>query len=450
MANQQGVIKAFMKALDITTAKGSDAIDAAVKACSNFGGVQAVITQMVSDCKNAKSADDFLKTYCGINLSNKDTGAITGFDAGGSSIKTAESIVPENNSLNTNFKSNSFTVNGLKVNLGKLSGSSVVNRNFSDLSDQEIYLWQSLYSYWMKSGLDLIAESFGSNFSFNANSTTSTLYVVFDYKNEDYLGMTSGGPYQAQKSTNNLRMSIYFYYYGNAVGENGKPDNDSEYLDRTVAHELTHAVMRANIDYFDYLPQFIKEGAAELVHGIDDTRTSIIKKLAGNSTLLEQSLSLNDTGTGNENAYAAGYMFLRYLARQAGDLTLSNTVAKKTIKTFDGNDTVTNWSGGKSSSINLGSGDDSVKNTAANVTIIGGKGNDTITNSGSNVLFKYNLGDGNDLIQGFYGSSTLQIGDGTGTYSSTKSSDGKDIIVTVGISKKITLSGAASLSSHSR
>ena len=41
-----------------------------------------------------------MKTYCGIDLTNDDTGAITGADAGGSVVnKTATSIVPEDGDL---------------------------------------------------------------------------------------------------------------------------------------------------------------------------------------------------------------------------------------------------------------------------------------------------------------------------------------------------------------
>ena len=44
------------------------------------------------------------------------------------------------------------------------------------------------------------------------------------------------------------------------------------YLDRILAHEMTHAVMVINVDDFDNLPQFISEGTAELTHGIVDNR----------------------------------------------------------------------------------------------------------------------------------------------------------------------------------
>ena len=93
--SQQDVIKNFMHSLDVTTFSGTDALDEAVKASSKFTSTQELIDTMISDCKNAESADVFLRDYCGIILDNSDTGAITGSDVGGSTSKNAEDIVPE-------------------------------------------------------------------------------------------------------------------------------------------------------------------------------------------------------------------------------------------------------------------------------------------------------------------------------------------------------------------
>ncbi|MBQ9480088.1 MAG: hypothetical protein IJU71_11120, partial [Selenomonadaceae bacterium] len=108
------VIQAFMRSLDNTTLKGQAALNEAVRACSNFNGIDDLINQFVADCRSAASGDAFLRDYCGIDLSNNDTGAISGYDAGGSTVKTAESIVPESGSMQT-FTGTSFTVKGLTV-----------------------------------------------------------------------------------------------------------------------------------------------------------------------------------------------------------------------------------------------------------------------------------------------------------------------------------------------
>ena len=87
------------------------------------------------------------------------------------------------------------------------------------------------------------------------------------------------------------------------------------YLDRTLAHELTHAVMAVNLDNYSSLPVYIREGTAELVHGIDDERrNTIVALLTSRTADLEKVFSTGD-GDGSD-AYAAGYLLLRYLAKQ--------------------------------------------------------------------------------------------------------------------------------------
>ena len=133
MATQQSVIKSFMSSLDKATVKGSAELNAAIKNSSKFKSTQAVINQLISDCKSYIAADsengweNFLLEKCGINLDNRDTGAITGSDAGNSTAKTAESVVPESGKLK-NFTGKSFTKNGLTFTL---------DESFTNLSAKE-------------------------------------------------------------------------------------------------------------------------------------------------------------------------------------------------------------------------------------------------------------------------------------------------------------------------
>lgn len=138
MSAQQEVIKKFMRFLDNTELQGTAAIDAAIKACTNskFTTLKAFVNKMISDRKKAGSADEFLRSYCGIILDNDDTGAIIGSDAGGSEVKNAESIVPESGKLKS-FKKNSFKVNGVTFQLEK---------NYSSLNSNEKFIWRALYT----------------------------------------------------------------------------------------------------------------------------------------------------------------------------------------------------------------------------------------------------------------------------------------------------------------
>lgn len=247
-----------------------------------------------------------------------------------------------------------------------------------------------------------------------------------------------------------------------------------EYLDRTIAHELTHCVMAANINYYAKLPQFVKEGMAELTHGTDDgsVNQEWMKKLANksslettgnNKSLFDSTFDMNNTGTGIPSNYAGGYMFFRWFAKKvSGSSTvadvINNTVNNTSITTTDADKIISN--SGSNVTITTGAGNDSIFNNGWNVTIDSGagtdlisllsawystidgdKGNDKIVSSVKDALYKYTKGDGNDIIYGFNANSTLSISGGN--FSSLKSGD--SIFVGVG-NDTITLSGAASLS----
>ncbi len=502
MATQQEVIKAFMKALDThtLTKKSNETdvafttriIDAAIRASSNFQSAQDVINNMINDRTSAGSGDSFLRNYCGIILDNTDTGAITGKDAGGSTTKTAESIVSESGSLKTNFEENFFKVGELTVKLATGGGKNADPKEitFNDLNNEnERFIWQSLRSYWIESGLNLIAESYGNNFTFSeGNSSVKTLYVIFDY-NMDYStrAKTLSGPIKNQKCTIPLELHINMNRFSNLSGINGgNSDGSAWYLDRTIAHELTHAVMIANIDYFFYLPQFIAEGMADLTNGIDDKRKSYITDLAKNPDLLKEWLDVNDTSSTSNYVYSAGYMFLRYLAKQTSlqGINISNTKTKAKVTGTDNADTIENYGanstitalGGNDflssysakSSINAGAGNDTIDNTSngKNTTLFGGAGNDSILNSanakidagtGADTITNTNLGEkatlfggtGNDYIT-TYNADNVSISGGADNDKIELRGTGKNITVSGGGGNDaISISGGTALIQYS-
>ena len=440
------VIKKFMKSLDDTTLSGVSALDEAIRACTNeYSSIQAVINQMVADCRNSSSASSFLKTYCDIDLANTDTGAITVSDAGGYTTKTAESIIPENSSW-TDFSGSSFYTRGVTFKLSTFVGSNTYDLSFNNLTYTQRLIWQALYNWWASESLDLIAESYGNNFGFGSSSsaTTDTIYFGFGYKYDDSLATTYNWTNSNTGKVYELDMEINMYYYSNlsSTNENGYDAYSySGYLDRTISHELTHAVMAANILNFNKLPQFIKEGMAELTHGIDDERTYAINSLADDSTRLSNALNLYNTGTGTTDAYAAGYMFLRYIAKQfsnttptvtetftSGDDKYYNYTSNTVLSALSGNDSIYNY--GDNSIIYGNSGNDYLYSYSDYTTISGGSGNDTVSlNSYAyNNIISYASSDGNDIVYGFNSDDTLNIT--SGSYSTTKS--GSDLIVNVG------------------
>ena len=79
---QQEVIYNFMQSLDNTTLKGAAAVNEAIRASSNFKNFNSVKKQFMNDLRSAKNWQTFLVEKCGIILTNIDTGAISGSDAG--------------------------------------------------------------------------------------------------------------------------------------------------------------------------------------------------------------------------------------------------------------------------------------------------------------------------------------------------------------------------------
>ena len=105
VGSAQEAVKGFLSSLSDTSKVGMAAIDEAVVAASGgvFANTQELVDSFLSDLESNSGSSEsqkkaFLKEYCGIDLDNEDTGSITGTDAGGNTVKTAESIVPENSS----------------------------------------------------------------------------------------------------------------------------------------------------------------------------------------------------------------------------------------------------------------------------------------------------------------------------------------------------------------
>ena len=300
MASAASIIKKFMNVLDNTTSSGTAALTQAVKAVSNFTSWSQVITTMVKDCASySGNGTKFLKNMCGIVLNNSDTGAITGSDAGGSTTKTAASIVPESGSWKYP-SSTSFKIQGLTVTVPEKSS----------LSSAEKYIVGGLYTWWIKSSLNLIKNSYGMTFK-ESGTTVNNIKVSFYNRADNQVAYVSYGSGQKNHALN-MKINSYYLSDINKNNSNGSASALLTYFDRTIAHEMAHAVMSANVDYFSKLPFSFKEGSAELVHGIDDKRKSDILALASDSTALRSAV-FGSSG----KSYAGGYIALRYFAKQA-------------------------------------------------------------------------------------------------------------------------------------
>ncbi len=472
----QRIIKDFMKSLSTTKNSGITALSEAVSVATGgyFTNINFAVNQMISDRGNSSGIVPFLKDYCGIVLNNEDTGAITGSDVGTLTTKTKESIVEETGKLDTSFKGTSFTTrNGLTFHL--------YNNNFNKLSSDEKYMWRALKTWWADESLNLIKESY--DYSFNdADTSVKDITVQFVTDPRDYLAGTGDTTTINGIKTRTLVINKAYYNNFSSEDKNGISPSGKVYLDRTIAHELTHAVMMAKIDSFWELPEFVTEGTAELTHGIDDVRTFDAMDALSNTSNLKNALSFlpGFPGLDTSDSYAAGYIFMRYLAKQGAehyptdsDLTsgfnnmsvayskASNskaisvknqvlTVAKdftgtevdltkyasnvKKVNASKFDKSVMLFGNTNANSVTTGTGNDTIFANSGNDTLKGGEGNDILKGETGND--KIYGGAGNDLIVGGTGNDSLigcagndslwgNAGKDTFIYSS---GDGKDVI----------------------
>ena len=414
----QDVIKNLVKAWSKSQLTEIAKLDESIKMCTPFESIRDVIDKMISDCKKAGDADTFLKKYCGIILGNDDTGAITGWDAGGLSVKTTSNVIPETSTVKTikNYKKTSFVANDVTINIAeKLSSLTAVGKK----------ILNGLYSRWAEESLSLIEESYGVEFS---EGDTINFSLV---KNASYWGRTTDNSVK-------INVSDTKFYSSDDYNGNG--------VDRAIAHEFTHIAQNL---FMGNLPRFLAEGLAELTCGADHRRASYIKSLAGNATALKKYLDVTNYSTGDKNTYAAGYMFLRYLAKQTAD-----SYNKKKSYAWTDNASIAGTAkadfltgSGKNSSILGGAGNDSLsaqgdgmKIFGSAMTVAGGKGNDKIKNRGDNSSLAGEAG--NDfIINGGYrdyelGGSSVSISGGAGNDTITShgeksrldGGDGNDLI----------------------
>ena len=452
MSTPQEVIKNFLSVLNTTTSRGTTALNLAVKAVSNFKSWKDLKKSFVEDCASYHGdGTGFLVNECGIILDNEDTGAITGSDAGTSTTKTAESIVPESGDLEYPSDT-SFKIQGLTVKVPKKSSLSAAER----------YIVSGLYSWWIDSALTLVKDSYGLGFT-TSGVSVKKINVKFEDEENNMLAYVSTYNDSKDKKCIVLNLVVNMNYY-NSIDKsdpNGSVSGHDFYLDRTLAHELTHAVMAANIDYFGRLPLAFIEGSAELTHGIDDERKAKITELASSSSALESALE-KDSGV---YIYAAGYMLLRYLAKQSassGNSTNDTSTQSKYVKIsgttltvstaafkgdillggYDvlGNTTSNDYTNAKIVTLNAKKMKDSVQlvgNSLDNIItagsggskIWGGSGgNDTLTGGSGKDYFYYSSGNGDDTIKNFTASDVLVLGNGFDKVTR----NGKTITMTVG------------------
>lgn len=404
----QQVIQEFMNALvnhGLTTkseATGVAMLDKAIQASTDYSGIENVINCMKADQVSAereaveeilgksyagktikeagrdatakksqienRKVSIFLEKYCGIIMGNDDTGAITGSDAnvsvaagdtfygatassaqtfGNGTTKTKTSIVDES-TINKTWPStpvSEFTTDtGLTFKLND-------DTPFAKLTTDQQTIFKGLYKWWGNECTKLVRDTYNLGFdkSKYASVMSDNITVNFVNNNNNTLASAGYSYSNSDGSASNLTLNVNMKFYSGIEETNsdGSSTGSSLLLDRTLAHEFTHTVMETNVKFFTNLPQFIKEGLAELTHGIDDVRSYSIRQVALNDSTLKKALGFG-TGTGDEICYSGGFMFFRYLAKQATLMSKAKDILGSSAGTWSVNKTTATYSvGGK-------------------------------------------------------------------------------------------------------
>ncbi|MBR3746508.1 MAG: hypothetical protein IKN27_06055, partial [Selenomonadaceae bacterium] len=407
----------------------------------HFAGLQDAVNYFVSDIANVTAtagATQSLLQNCGIvigadNDFTVDTGAVSGYNAGMGVVKNAQDIVPEDNVILSELplpaagsttmhtytgadgKTFTYTVNyplqylevvdvatapegyngsldysnaqttylqaGVTYNSVRGNGE-IANSAVGELvAPATLNMLRGFENYWLDESLKLAYDSFGLDFD------GKTLNIMFGI-NAPYSADTTPTEYadwEAVFPIDSINMYINAVNRANLDPSdiNGKDLlKNRTYIDRVIAHEMTHAVMFAAGLFKENMPEFFTEGVAELNQGLDDYNgqdTENITELASDSERLTQALNFR-SGTGTSDAYPAGFMFLRYLCHQA--LPTSVTIGNGAIPdlfSYTGNEEIISGEA-SGSQINFGAeifgtaasagGDDLFVNTTAGNLII--------------------------------------------------------------------------------
>ena len=307
-------------------------------------------------------------------------------------------------------------------------------KTYSDLTATEKFIWNGLYTWWIEGALDLIEESYGTNFGFGKKSSADVKEISVTFNEDEFPAATYSTYYLATGKTATLNLNINMDYW-DALKKN---------FGKTVAHEMTHAAMKANVllepTYYS-LPGFVREGLAELTVGVKNSCADLIKNLTAAD--FESGLDVNNTGTNESFMYEGGFTFFRYLARQTGNLTIENT-KDSSVKTFYGNDSVKNFV--SKAKIDTGAGSDVIENYGTKVSMNGGSGTDSLWGGAGNDTFAYTVNQGTDRIYDWESGDMLKIFTADGSRGSFKSSkySGGDLTLTITGGGKVIFSDVSS------
>lgn len=186
-------------------------------------------------------------------------------------------------------------------------------------TDQQAMI-ANLKKWWLKEAGDLVTSSYGLtasgiNMNVEIYNDVSSNYAA--YVQANYATNGAADPYGIPDITgkgSNLTLKINLAYAMPVdTLDGGTPP---QYVDRVVAHEITHAVMMSTMNFGD-LSEFFIEGVAEFTHGGDERLEGGIAAMGSVENVVANiGTGLYSDWHGNSNDYASAYLAVRYLDHQ--------------------------------------------------------------------------------------------------------------------------------------
>ena len=377
-----GVLKNYSQD---TTQVGRIALDEAIRQTTTFSSLEEATNElkaMLADTETYPDTDTRLQKVTGMVIGKyrdyeEDTGAISGSNAGGSTVKDAQSIVPEDGDLSTaelptpgtttpitytgddgkSFTfyvkwSDSFTTvidcltesddefevrlkdSRYHVDLDTLDSNgtyqidigndlTISSPTYGKMKEAIQIILKGMNAYWLREAAKLDYDSLGIGLD------GQTIEIAFAAGGSfDHISARTSSTRDDKLPDDHMYLTISLVKYGrlDSTDPNGKDNygvTPAQYLDRTIAHELVHSIMLSTGTFKNNMPQFFTEGIADVVQGDDDYNAGVyedIIKFVNNSDTLSSALSFAP-GTSTVSAYSAGDMFMRFIAKQSLDLT---------------------------------------------------------------------------------------------------------------------------------
>jgi len=164
------------------------------------------------------------------------------------------------------------------------------------VDEQRQFNVDNLYGNWLAESEKMIAEQYG----LKADGKESLSIVFDDDPNSKFAATVSYSASNDDSLSRATQQTLTLYTKAFPIGKAPDGGYTPNFSDRTVVHEMVHAVMGRTMD-MDSLESWFKEGTSEFIHGADE---NVLRQL-----IAQDGDSTNHFTSADRTAYAADNTF---------------------------------------------------------------------------------------------------------------------------------------------